>query len=318
MAASAEFKHVECVFPTQCLRAMHNLTLATNEWGGTYFPKIIDGVCKLSCDVKLIKGTGLDSHPDAKFYTGDDKQRRVLIAVTPFYREVFQTQQMCDGSGSINVFWHTHPLMLGSDETARLSPPSLGDIFAHTVLSNSRNYRQNRQINTTMVMAFEGLYVYSIVPHKFREVMDDIDALIEKYDGWTASERKMWEVGEAPKWVVEQIKDKIFRQLRDGMEAMSEAQTMHVSENPELYDIRGAKVVSNALWSCKECEQPEMNFPMADALKSDNLVSFARNNPLLQHLRNNGFNYDFYPAPFEQDLKILGGHTAVMLDNRSL
>ena len=154
--ASAEFKHVGAL-PQQCLKAMHNLTLSRNEWGGQFFPKIQDGRCKLSCDVKLIKGTGLDEHPDAKFYTGNSKTRQVLIAVTPFYKEVFRQFKMCDDdTKSINMFFHTHPLLMGSDVQGRMSPPSLGDIFAHTVLSNSRNYRQNRQLNTTMVMAFEG------------------------------------------------------------------------------------------------------------------------------------------------------------------
>ena len=37
--ASSEFSYVTCVIARDCLRAMHNLTLATNEWGVSSIPR---------------------------------------------------------------------------------------------------------------------------------------------------------------------------------------------------------------------------------------------------------------------------------------
>lgn len=317
MASSSEFSYVECVLPAHCLRAMHNLTLSTNEWGGQFQPRIQDGRCALSCDdVKLIEGTGLAPHSDDKFYKGDRKDTRVLIAVTPFYREVFQKSPMCDGSGSINMFFHTHPLVMGSYTQGRLSPPSLGDLFAHSILSNSRNYRQNRQLNTCMVMAFEGLYIYYVLPHRFRQAMDMIDELIAQYRGWTPEEREMWKVGEAPGWVVERVKQHVFDELREGTHRFSEKLREHVAEHPAAFDIEGAPIVKDALWDCKACDQPALDFGMARHLGSESLVSFAKENPLLEHMHSKGFGYDFYPAPYDADLTFLAWHTARMVNNR--
>ena len=103
MSASAEFEHVQCIITKDCLNAMHNLTLSSNEWGGQFFPKIEDGRCILSCDVDLIKGTGLKEHPDAKFYKQMASTRK-SIAVTPFYEEVFKTSRLCERNESINLF----------------------------------------------------------------------------------------------------------------------------------------------------------------------------------------------------------------------
>ena len=319
MQPSSEFSYVECVIKAECLRAMHNLTLSTNEWGGQLRPKLdADGRCTLSCDIELIEGTGLNKHKDDRFYKGDRSDSQVLIAVTPFYTEVFQQYRMCDRDGTINMFFHTHPLMLASSEQGRLSPPSLGDLFAHSILSNSRNYRQNKQLNTTMVMAFEGLYVYYVLPHKFRKAMDRIDELAAAYEGWTEDERAMWKLGEAPGHVVEIIKKEVFDELRDGMVQNSQAMVKHVKQHPAAFDIRGAKVINDAKWGCKACPQPNMDFGMANNLGTDPIVRFARNNPLLRHMNNKGFGYDFYPAPFKEDLTFLAWHTAKMVDNRAV
>ena len=208
--------------------------------------------------------------------------------------------------------------MLGSKRQGRLSPPSLGDMFAHSILSNSRNYRQNRQINTTMVMAFEGLYVYYVLPHRFRQTMDMIDDLVSKYKGWTEEEKEMWKYGEAPGWVVEQVKQHIFDELREGQMKFSKAMSEHIRKHADAFDIRGAPIIKDSQWNCKSCDQPTLNFPMAERLGSDEIVAFAKSNPLLKHLNDKGFGYDFYAAPFDEDLTFLAWHTAKMINNRTM
>lgn len=313
---STKFDYVKCILPAKCLRAIHLLTLSENEWGGQLKPKIDskDGICKLSCDdIELIKGTGLGPHPDAKLYSGKRSSTSVQVAVTPFYKEVFEQHRMCGSTTKhINMFFHTHPLMMSSKEVARPSPPSLGDFFAHAVLSNSRNYRMNRQLNTTCVMAFEGLYVYTITPTKFKEVMDEIDALVEQREQrikWTEAERKMWKVGEAPRDVVEELKPKIFDELRPGAEQMQK----WLLKNPcpkDLFEIAGAEILADTQWGSKdESNKYSFDFPMGKALGTERLQSFLKTNPLLKHLNKCGFNYVFFPAPFDRDLKIIGQHT---------
>ncbi|NDC10045.1 MAG: hypothetical protein EBZ75_12035, partial [Oxalobacteraceae bacterium] len=265
-------------------------------------------------NVDLIKGTGLSVHPDAKFYTGNTGQeQQVQIAVTPFYEEVFQVFPMCDGTATINMFFHTHPLMMRGN-TGQVSPPSLGDVFAHSVLSNSRNFRQNRQLNTTMVMAFEGLYVYSILPHKFRQIMDRIDRLVAAYTGWTDGERELWTVGEAPGSVVNVIKMEIFDELREGHDRFTRDVADLVAAHRGMFDIRGAPVVADALWNCKGCVEPNLDFGFAKALGSSLLVRFCRENQFSETLRLHGFNYDFYPAPFDTDICVLAPVTARMVE----
>lgn len=295
---------------------MWMLTLSSNEWGGQFVPRVSDGKCQLACDVDLIKGTGLDAHPDTKFYTGSagqEQQRQVQIAVTPFYKEVFQVFPMCDGAATINMFFHTHPLMMRG-ATAQVSPPSLGDVFAHSVLSNSRNFRQNRQLNTTMVMAFEGLYVYSILPHKFRQIMDRIDRLVAEYTNWTDSERELWTVGEAPGSVVDVIKMQIFDELREGHDQFARDVMAFVAAHRGLFDIRGAPMVTDTLWECKGCVEPNLDFGFAKALGSNVLVRFCRENKFVETLRLYGFNYDFYPALFDTDICVLAPVTARMVE----
>jgi hypothetical protein len=311
------FKYVPLSLPASCLRAMWLLTFNPNEWGAQFRPKLINGSCELSCDTPLIEGTGLEQHSDDKYYKGKNQERDVRIAVTPFYKEVFQVFPTCDGKDTINFFFHTHPLFLSSDKYGSISPPSLGDLFAHSVLSNSRNWRQNKQLNATAVMAFEGMYVYYILPHKFRQVMDRIDELVANHV-FTPEEAAMWEVGEAPSAVVMQIKSEVFDSLRDINDAFGEEVLRFMQMNKRHFSIRGAPVLADSGWHCKTCPVPEMDFDFLAYLGNPDLVDFCRHNTFVQGLHERGFHYEFYPAPFDGPLKVLAPSKATLVESREL
>ena len=83
--------------------------------------------------------------------------------------------------------------------------------------------------------------MYSILPHKFREVMDRIDAHITEYTATGGGPKSAkCTVGEAPRVVVEKIKMAIFDEMRPGMEKMGVALNEFVRRNPELFDMQGA------------------------------------------------------------------------------
>ena len=61
----------------------------------------------------------------------------------------------------------------------------------------------------------------------------------------------------------------------------------------------------------------KMKFPMAKQLGEGVIVDFVRSKTLQKELNAKGFGYDFYPAPFKNDLHFLGFHTARMIENRN-
>jgi hypothetical protein len=222
------------------------------------------------------------------------------IAVTPFYEEVFQVHPLCRDR-SINCFWHTHPLLMMRDPTtavARLAPPSLGDFFAHSVLSNSRNFRQNRQLNTTVLMAFEGLYAYGVLPHKFRKLMDRADALVTALAASIPpTELETFKtVGELPAAARETLKDEVFAELRPAVAEYNRAMQQFCDSRDDC-GTSGAVELGDAQWRELVAGQApaELEFPFARAVHSDDLIAFARDNVMTTALAELGFYCLFVP-----------------------
>ena len=322
---SAEFAHVPLTISLDCLRSMWYLTLSENEWGGQLYPEIKDGRCQLSCDIKLIEGTGLQQHKDDKFYLGKNASasRRVRIAVTPFYKEVFQVYPLCETEDTINMFFHTHPLLMVRDDNnqGKLAPPSLGDLFAHCILSNYRNYKQNKQLNTCVLISFEGMYVYYILPHKFRQIYERIEQLYkELVNNPSPVEADGYEIGEVPLRVVNAVKAEFFDSMRTAMDAFGLQMRIFLDSQKDLLDTTGAPVIKDTMWSCKACEvEPEqLAFPFNTAIQTPAFRNYARDNVFIQAMRENGFSYDFFPAPFTQDVQFLAPTKANFVANRVL
>lgn len=186
-------------------KCAHNLWLLTesdNEWGGQLLP---DKQCILHATTPLIKGTRvLPNHPDGPLYSN------MQIATTPFYKEVFQKHPLCDTGHTINVFFHTHPARYND-----FAPPSVGDFIAHTLFSNYRNYIQNNQLNTCLVVAHEGIYVYYALTHRFRQFCADVADRWARLKRKTAREKADYEIGELPPRMVQAIKKSLFATLHD-------------------------------------------------------------------------------------------------------
>lgn len=311
-----ECTYVPLHISKKCLDAMWYLTLNKNEWGGQLIPKQKQGQCQLDCsNIKLVKGTGLNYHTDEKFYTGNDNSRAVQIAVTPLYQEVFQKYPLCKTAHCVNMFFHTHPLLLtrdmpAHDHTAQFSPPSAGDIFAHTVLSNYRNWKENNQINTPIVMAFEGMYMYTIMPIKFCAVVHHIESLLAEKK-LSAAEQKDAAIGELPQHVIDIIKQEIFDELRPVCEKGATEQEHFIDncrqEDKNSFDIQAAQESNSKFWSCgtsdtQQCPTlPSLQFPFYETIQQDHVRQFLqKDNKLLKGLQAHGFHYDFYPAPFPE------------------
>jgi len=330
MAQSAEFDFAPLTIPLGCLRAMRGLTLSGREWGGRLVPKQnADGSCQLSCDITLIKGTGLETdNPDARYYIGDgeaNKNKAVAIASTPLYEEVFSQARLCKGKKTVNLFFHTHPLhLLSTDDLAVPVPPSMGDIFAHCVLAMHRNYMENKQLNTMLVMGFEGLYVYGVYPHRFRQDLEHIDALsrawLTKNPGKQG--RKALARGELPAEITDVLKGKVFDALRNANKAMFVAFKQLQARNARELSIAGAPIIDDGEWKCRNCKS-SYDFEFARELDSDQEGGFratfldaAENNAFQAALNENGFFYHLYPAPFDSAITLPGATQATLLESR--
>lgn len=303
---TCEAKYVPVTFPKKCLQWMHHLCLSDIEYGGQFFPSKESGECKLSCtNTKLIKGTSLeDNNPDAAFYRGNNKNVKIKIAVTPLYEEVFKISPMCDSSDSINMFFHTHPLlMMPGASVGRLSPPSIGDIFAHAVLSNYRNFKDNGIINMPILMAREGMYYYNILPSKFDEVVARIDAMVAEglaAGKWDERQRKNIKIGELPIDLVNKIKEETFAQLRDPTQQFQKEMSRWCLERTDHLNLRGATVITDTK-APNKCE-PVCQFDHTTS--EDWFRQYATSNTLSKTLNQLGFFYHFVPAPFDQDVII--------------
>jgi hypothetical protein len=288
-----------------CLRSIHTLTLSGNEWGGSIRPAVEQGRCVLSCEsVRLIQGTGLGAHRDRRHYAaGGGDENAVLIASTPLDSEVHQVMPVCDTGDHVNVFFHTHPLHLAAvNGPAMFAPPSIGDIFAHVVLSNYRNFTQHGQVNTCMVMAFEGLYVYGMAPEAFAQMYRRMRAAAEQ---WPCSAAQLAS-GDLPLALIERFKTDVFGHLVPGFNAFVDACHERIDRNPDAFSIAGAPLVNSTLWTCRGCEPDGLaDIPFRRTVQQASTRAFLGvNNPLLKRMRRFGFTYQFYPAPFESDVII--------------
>ena len=302
---SARFEWVLVRIPRPCLLGMWSLTVDHREWGGQLLPAgspggSCDGVKRVGCRVDLIEGSGAaDNHPDAALYRGEGAGP-MQVAVTPFYEEVFQVHPVCR-QRSINCFWHTHPLLMlrsATTEAGRLGPPSLGDFFAHSVLSNGRNFRQHRQLNTTVMMAFEGLYIYGVLAHKFRQLMDRAEALVRELGAEIdPAERRDYDtVGELPAAPRDRLKREVFDELRPAMQQYTEAMKRLCDSRADC-STRGAAVIGDSQWRglLAGATPPALDFPFASAIHAPELVAFARDNPLTSELERRGYYCIFVP-----------------------
>ena len=299
---TCSFKYVPVRLGQECAVSMWTLSLSDKEWGGQLIPKHSGDDCILSRGTKLIVGTELVENENDRFYLGDNlKQQKVKIAVTPFYKEVFQVHQLCDTGDSVNIFFHSHPLFIDNSIGIPL-PPSIGDFFAHGLLSNYRNFRENNQLNTAIVSAFEGLYVYFPLPHKFMLFRQQVDELWNALPSKTKHERTEFELGELPQRLVDVVKMETFNTLRSAFDSFLIEYSQLVT--PESVSTIGAPVLNNSMWKKHDILRIP-TFPYGSFAQSEECINFIRNNSYIRALNLNGFHYEFFPAPYTTDIRFL-------------
>jgi hypothetical protein len=200
---------------------------------------------------------------------------------------IAQNTMDCNGS-TANVLYHTHPLsvVVPKDKLfGRYAPPSVSDFFAHGVLGNYRQWKENKHLNTYVVMATEGLYVYNISPAKFDEVIRDIATLFME------KQRSVLDVsnfnkGQLPTDVVNAMKREHYRNVTDGY--LQYVRDMNRICADDLYRL-----------------QTEEFF---DTMQYDG--DFIQHNAYQDALNTHGFQYQFYPAPFLDDILLLAEHAS--------
>jgi hypothetical protein len=307
---SASFEYTAVTIPLSCLRSLHTLSLSENEWAGRFE---VDANCRAGCDIDLIEGSVIEARtgPEALLYLGKDKAydenkqfKPIRLASVYIPWELYSVSDPC-GSG-VNVLFHTHPLLLVRDKEthiARIALPSMGDIFVHCVLANLESYDANGHAVCTLIVSFEGCYLYSILPHKFRQVYDRRKALIA--GGKTAEEAE------------KVLRQETFDALRPANDAFFKAMKAHCDARPDLFGTDGAPDIRNAMWDRKGATPDELDFPFARAIGTPAVTEMARSNPFTEGLIEQGFHCDFYPAPFTEDLTLLAPSKITMIENRS-
>ena len=300
------FKYVHLTFPAQCLERMRNLCLSDREFGGRFEPSMSSGSCKLDCrNVKLVHGTSLqDDNPDAALYTGQSPDVTVRIAVTPLYKEVFSTSLLCQSDDKVNMFFHTHPLLMDESGIGYIAPPSIGDFFAHGLLSNVRNYRQNGVINMPVVMAREGLYCYNILAGRFADELDEIDRLIEKHaHNLTTAERDNLRIGELPLVIIDELKQRIFDDLRPAHDEFFRQMSTWIQDHVSDLRTDGAVALHDGGWH-KTTAMPTCNFDQS--LAKPWFRQFCQSNVIVSGgMTRVGFICVFVPGPFTDDVRML-------------
>ena len=311
MRASAAFEYAEITLPHDCLLSLWALTLSENEWGG----RLDVSQCKAKCDVELVEGTVIKKRagPESELYLGKDKAysdkgKLKPIKLASVYIPWHKYSEMGDcGNNGVNLIFHTHPLLLTRDQetkVARIALPSMGDIFVHCVLANIESYKKTGNAVMTVVMAFEGLYKYSILPHKFRQVYDKYNSLVA--GGKTEEEAEA------------QLRTETFDELRPSNQQFFKVMKKHCDENRDKYATDGAPDIRNGMWheKGKAPSLEELDFPFAKHLGSKMVVDMARNNPFTHGLICLGFHCEFIPAPYQRDLQLLAPSKITMLDSR--
>jgi hypothetical protein len=286
------FEYAEVHLPATCLRDLWWLTLSDREVGGQIHPRetTVAGhtACPLSCDVELIEGTVLEEKPDSDtldLYEGKDRpasKNTIRMATTTFRESHYVTAGSCPAAPQtrVNLVFHTHPLLMVRDpitHMARIALPSLGDIYAHGVVSQLVHAEQHGRLNGLMVVAFEGLYVFNITPRKFAEL-------------WQLYQRE----GHA---TVERV---VFDELRPYNQAFFKAMKPMCDARPEVYGTRGAPMVHTQRWRRPHAPRPSLDFPFATGVYDAEVVRFAQKNPFVDGLRRHGYSYMFYPLQLLQ------------------
>jgi hypothetical protein len=298
----ATFRYTPVRFPQKCLTKLRRLCLSDREFGAQLVPAVQDDTCKFSCDgVRLIHGTALqDDNPDQTLYEPDPSKPPVRIAVTPFYREVFSVSPLCDSNHSVNMFCHTHPLLLAPEnKVGQLSPPSIGDLFAHGILSNYRNFKQNGVINMPLVVAREGLYYYNVLPTRFAREIARIEARLAETGQPVPAD------GELPADVVDWLKTLVFAELRPLHNRFLDEMVAWAQGHAGSLSLQGAARIPDgpALWSADNVQDPDC-CGFDRSIRADWFQHYCRNNALARGLIDLGFFYHYVPAPFTDDVQI--------------
>jgi len=292
---SAELDYVAVTIPHACLQSLWALTLSENEWAGRL---VLDRNCQAGCNVDLIEGGVLEDVTDRRksLYQGKDSAddpKPARIASVRIPSTEYTKLDVCT-AGSANVLFHTHPLLLVRDahtRVARIALPSIGDIFVNCVFGNILNYERTNHINCNVVVAFEGIYVYFILPHKFRAI----------YNQWSFLLRSGWSREQA----VDVLETQTFDELRPANKLFFKEMKAFCDTHADAFGTDGAPDIRNTMWHCKGCAIPDLRFPYANAIRTSLVRDWARSNPMTVALNEHGFHCEFYPAPFESDLTIL-------------
>jgi hypothetical protein len=277
------------------LQSIWLLTLSDVEWGGVFdIVPTTTNTCSAVTTGRPIRGTVARavSEEEKALYHGTnepvDTERR--IASVAFATTDYTRATECAPGRPINVFFHVHPVMVVRDRqthVARIAPPSIGDIFVHCILSNLLNYQATGNLNCAMVMAFEGLYVYTITPSKFRHLWAEYQHRTKKGDVWAD--------------IVADFQKRTFAELRPANKAFMKDRDAFCDRFHDQFDTRAAPLLHDTLWHTG-LGHPALMFPYARAIKTSLVRDYARDNILTRALVDLGYIYDFYPAPFDQDL----------------
>ena len=306
--ASASFEYTAITIPIACLRSLWSLSLSENEWAGRF---VVDSNCRAQCDIELIEGSVIESRAgaDTLLYLGkdkayDDKKQLKPIRLASVYIP-WELYTKSDPARRALTSSFTHPLLLvrDKDKIARIALPSMGDIFVHCVLANLDAYEANGHAVCTVIVAFEGLYVYGILPHKFRQIFDRRNALLGAGKSAEEAEKIM--------------REETFDALRPANNAFFKVMKAHCDKHPDKFGTDGAPDIRNKMWHQKGAIPEKLNFPFARAIGQPIVTDLARSNPFTKGLIEQGFHCDFYPAPFTEDIRMLAPAKITMTESRS-
>ncbi len=224
----------------------------------------------------------MDENNQCVLHSSEAYHSKVGRSSVPFHESaIAQSRLGCHGN-AINVFYHTHPLSVVAQKGfGRYAPPSMHDFFAHCVLSNYRNWKANGQINTAAVMATEGFYVYHVVPQRFVQLVDRINTMFVAQPR-SAKAKDDFMIGHLPQDIVDDLRKEHYDALKDAFVQFINDMKMACEDNSNYALDTGQFYVT---------------------MKND--MEWIEDNVYHERLQQCGFFYDFYPAPFEEDISIL-------------
>lgn len=297
-----------------------------HELGGTLVPTTTaSGECVLKCEIhKLVQGTAMKSGTEeSRRYSLDGRDDEVLLATTPFFTEVFRVFPVCGWNERCNIYFHTHPVMILDTDRASLIPPSIGDMVAHCVMGNLRNWKQNRILNTTFVAAFEGIYVYNITAAGFGKMRKWIASIEQQHPAAVAAQNADDPMDLADP-VYEHVMSTLSERLKGPYAEFSEQMERFCEERRDQFSLEGAEKLGDSRWRCKRSAcHPDYNFPYARALATDaafktQIAGLLRHNAYSTALRTMGFYFDWYPwhEDHTRTMEIPVNTTAARVNNK--